>query len=215
MNTPPQGKLGVIGIRREDDIKWERRAPITPQHVAQLLKDHPNLKFIVQPSPKRIFRDSEYTRAGATISEDLSECSTIFGVKKMDSKSLLPNKTYVFFSHVIKAQEYNMSRLDYILQNKIRLIDYERIINEEKKRLVDFGQFGGNAGAIDFFHGLGKYFLNLGYSTPFLNLSHAYSYQNLAKAKNIINDLAEALSNEGVPKSYAPFIFAIAGTGIF
>jgi alpha-aminoadipic semialdehyde synthase len=40
---------------------------------------------------------------------------------------LLPEKTYFFFSHTIKAQEYNMPLLDAMLQKKIRMIDYECI----------------------------------------------------------------------------------------
>ncbi len=39
----------------------------------------------------------------------------------------MPNKTYLYFSHTIKAQPHNMSALDHILKNNIRLIDYEKI----------------------------------------------------------------------------------------
>jgi len=207
------GKLGVIGIRKEDKSKWERRASITPKTVAKLLQEFPYLKFIVQPSENRIFKDSEYQKAGAIISEDLSECSTIFGVKEVPIASLIPNKTYVYFSHVIKAQEYNMPTLDEILQKKIRLIDYEKITDEAGRRLVAFGKFAGNAGAIDFLAGLGRYFLNLGYSTPFLNASYAYTYKHLEKGKEMLQDVGELVENQGIPKSFAPLVFAITGSG--
>jgi len=207
------GKLGVVGIRREDKSKWERRASITPSHVAKLLEQYPNLQFIVQPSDKRIFRDNEYAKAGATINEDLSECSAIFGVKEVPISELMPNRTYVYFSHTIKAQEYNMPMLDHILKEKIRLIDYEKITDEEGRRLVAFGKFAGNAGALDFLFGIGKYFLNLGFSTPFLNMSFAYTYKNLEKAKEVVRDCGEAIADEGIPASYGPFIFAITSSG--
>ena len=49
------------------------------------------------------------------IQEDISEASVIFGVKQTPIDLLIPNKTYCFFSHTIKAQEANMPMLDAIL----------------------------------------------------------------------------------------------------
>lgn len=65
----------------------------------------------------------------------------------------------MFFSHTIKAQKDNMPTLDHILENKIRLLDYEKIIDEKGARLVAFGRFAGIAGAIDYLAGLGQYLL--------------------------------------------------------
>lgn len=56
-----------------------------------------------------------YINAGAEIQEDISEASVIFGVKQTPIDLLIPNKTYCFFSHTIKAQEGNMPMLDAIL----------------------------------------------------------------------------------------------------
>jgi len=36
-------------------------------------------------------------------------------VKQVPSERLLPDKTYIFFSHTIKAQRENMAMLDAIL----------------------------------------------------------------------------------------------------
>ena len=47
-----------------------------------------------------------------------------------------------------------MPHLEHILNNNIRLIDYEKI-TLDKKRLVAFGRFAGLAGIIDFLSGLG------------------------------------------------------------
>lgn len=49
------------------------------------------------------------------VQEDISEASVIFGVKQTPIDLLIPNKTYCFFSHTIKAQEANMPMLDAIL----------------------------------------------------------------------------------------------------
>ena len=68
------------------------------------------------------------------------------GVKKCPIERLIPDKTYLFFSHTIKAQKENMSLLDAILEKRIRLVDYEKIVNNEGLRLVAFGQYAGIAG---------------------------------------------------------------------
>lgn len=46
--------------------------------------------------------------------EDVSPANTIFGVKEFPKESLLPQKSYMIFSHTIKAQEYNMPFLDQV-----------------------------------------------------------------------------------------------------
>lgn len=61
--------------------------------------------------------------------------------------------------------------LDSILEKKIRLIDYEKITDKNGKRLVAFGKFAGNSGAVDILSGLGIFLLNRGIGTPFLNIS--------------------------------------------
>lgn len=58
----------------------------------------------------------EYSDVGAVIREDLSEAELIIGVKSVPIDLLLPNKTYAFFSHTIKAQKDNMPLLDAILE---------------------------------------------------------------------------------------------------
>lgn len=55
----------IIGIRREDKNKWERRVPLTPEHVARLTGEQP-LEIIAQVSPVRAFIDNDYAQAGAT-----------------------------------------------------------------------------------------------------------------------------------------------------
>jgi hypothetical protein len=56
------------------------------------------------------------SEAGAILQEDLSEASTIIAVKEVPIELLMPNKTYLFFSHTIKAQPANMKMLDCILE---------------------------------------------------------------------------------------------------
>ena len=110
---------GVVGLRCEDMNKWEWRAPITPHHVRELVKQ--GIKVIVDPSPNRCYTDAEYEEAGAIIKSDLTEAGTILGVKEVPVEKLIANRTYLFFAHIIKANE-NMDLLDEMLAKKIRLV---------------------------------------------------------------------------------------------
>lgn len=78
---------GVIGILAETVNMWERRAPLTPSHCARLVlgggkRESGVNRIIVQPSTKRIHHDAQYEDAGCEISEDLSECGLIVGIKQ-------------------------------------------------------------------------------------------------------------------------------------
>lgn len=77
-----------------------------------------------------------YLRAGAVVQEDISEASVIFGVKQTPIDLLIPNKTYCFFSHTIKAQEANMPMLDAIL-TKVSIMNIERPIRAGHVASID------------------------------------------------------------------------------
>ena len=57
----------VVGVVREAYGIWERRAPLGPEHVQQLVSR--GWRVQVQPSSRRIFSDSEYVAAGAEVTE--------------------------------------------------------------------------------------------------------------------------------------------------
>ena len=163
-------EASAAGIRREDKNKWERRVPLTPDHVRSLIAQL-GVKVLVQPSNLRIFPDAAYVDAGADLTDDLSAADVILAVKEVPISLLLPRRTYLFFSHTIKAQAQNMPLLDALLEKRIRLVDYECITvggQRGGKRLVAFGRYAGIAGMVDFLRGLGERYLSLGYSTPFL-----------------------------------------------
>ena len=150
-------------------------------------------------------------QAGATVKEDLSDADCILAVKEVPEELLLPNKTYMFFSHTIKAQQQNMDMLDSIIANKIRLIDYERIIDGSGKRLVRFGHYAGVAGMIDMLRALGNRLLFSRYSTPFLHLGYAHMYLNLEAAKQAVIAVGEEIQLKGIPRDLSPMIFVFTG----
>jgi alpha-aminoadipic semialdehyde synthase len=125
----------IIGISRETKSKWERRCPLSPFDVRYLIQKH-GLRIIVQPSSRRVYPDVSFSEAGAEINEDLSSCGTILAVKEVPLSFLLSDRTYLFFSHTIKAQPYNMALLDSLVEKRIRLIDYETITEEQYNEMV-------------------------------------------------------------------------------
>lgn len=203
---------GIIGIRREDKNVWERRVPLTPKHVSTLLGRGTVKKVVVQPSSIRAFDDRAYEEAGAEINENLSEASAICAVKEVPGQALIPERTYMFFSHTIKAQSYNMPLLDTILEKNVRLIDYERIVNGDG-RMVKFGPYAGYAGMIDTLHALGLALLTRGYATPFLHLSMSKEYSSLEVARNDLREVGDQIRKRGLPKEVYPLTIAITGSG--
>jgi alpha-aminoadipic semialdehyde synthase len=204
-------RVRCIGVRREDKNRWERRAPVSPDHVAELVKS--GMKVIVQPSNLRTYNDRTYLKAGAIIQEDLSEADLIIAVKEVPITLLIPGKTYMFFSHTIKAQPANMTMLDEIMSKKIRLMDYERITDDNGKRLVRFGQFAGYAGMIDMIHALGNRLLAKGYSTPLLHIGYSYCYSRLQSALEAVKAMGEEISNFGLPADLCPMTFVFTSEG--
>ena len=136
-----------VGIVREGKIKSDSRVPLTPKQCRYLLQQNLDLQIFVQPSQKRCFTDEEYHSLGIPLTENLSECDLLLGVKEVPISMLLPNKTYLFFSHTIKKQPYNRELLRSILEQKIRLIDYECLHDESGQRVIAFGRWAGIVGA--------------------------------------------------------------------
>lgn len=65
----------------------------------------------------------EYENMGAIIKEDISEAPVIIGVKSVPIELLLPDKTYSFFSHTIKAQDASMDLLDALIDKVLLASD--------------------------------------------------------------------------------------------
>lgn len=190
----------------------ERRAPLTPKHVKRLI-EHQKLDFIVQSSAKRIFSDQEYLNAGALVENDLKKCNVILGVKEMPLDFFEAGKTYVFFSHVIKGQPYNMPMLRRMMELGCNLIDYERIVDEQNKRLIFFGRYAGLAGMINSFWALGQRLKYFGFDTPFLHIKQAHHYNSLKEAKDAVSCVGQKIAEKGLPKEIQPLVIGITGYG--
>jgi len=202
-----------VGVRREDKNEWEKRTPITPIDMADLINKE-NLSFVVQPSDIRIFKDEEFRKAGARVDENLSDCSLVFAVKEIPIKLLEPEKIYVFFSHTIKGQAYNMDLLRRLIELKCSLIDYERILKSSGKRLIFFGRHAGLAGMIDSLNCYGKRLASEGLKDNiFTEIKQSYQYESLSHAKDAMKKVAREMSEKGIPEGAGPLVVGFAGYG--
>jgi alanine dehydrogenase len=136
-----------IAILRESDEHKDKRVALTPVDAKLLIQRFPGLIIQVQSSNNRAFTNEEYINAGINIKEEVSDCDLLIGVKKVNTENIIPGKTYLFFAHVAKKQENNREYLKYLVKNKVTLIDYEYLKNENGKRLAAFGYIAGVAGA--------------------------------------------------------------------
>lgn len=200
-----------IGIRHEDKYAMERRVAIPPADVKKLINN--GLEIYVESSPKRIFKDEEFTQAGAKVTNDLSDCPVIFGVKEMPISFFEEGKTYIFFSHVIKGQAYNMPMLRKMMEKKCNLIDYEKIADSSGRRLIFFGRFAGLAGMINSLWSMGERMKVLGMETPFTAIKQSHTYNSLAEAEKAVKAVGEIIRTTGLPKELAPFTIGFTGYG--
>jgi len=201
-----------IGIRREDKSRWERRVPITPEKAAEIRQKY-GIAVYVQPSPVRVFREEEFSAAGATVQDDLSPAGVIFGVKEVPIEQFQPGKTYVFFAHVIKGQPYNMPMLKHMMQLGCNLIDYEKVTDERGRRLIFFGWHAGVVAMIDSLWALGQRLDWEGIANPFSQIRNTYTYNCLADARADVRTVGERIHTEGLPAAVAPLIVGVAGYG--
>lgn len=147
--------MAKIGIIREGKVPPDFRVPFTPLQCKQIMEYFPGTEVVVQTSPIRIIGDEKYHEAGIKIVNDLSDCDIIIGIKEIPIQQLIPDKTYLFFSHTIKKQPHNRELLKAILQRNITLIDYECLTDEEFNRIIGFGHYAGIVGAYNGILGYG------------------------------------------------------------
>lgn len=201
-----------IGIRYENKYISERRVALTPAHVKELNEKY-GIEFLVRSSEKRVFKDNEYEASGAKVVNDVTDADIIIGVKEMPFDIFYEGKTYIFFSHIIKGQQYNMPMLRKMIESQINLIDYERITDDKGRRIISFGKYAGLAGMINTLWSLGLRLKHKGIETPFLKIKQAYTYNSLEDAKKDISRCGMEIAEKGLPKEICLFNIGVTGYG--
>jgi len=201
-----------ILIRAEDKNIWEKRSPIIPADLENIVKETGAEAFI-EKSDKRFFAEQEYVKAGTRETTGMEKGDVIFGVKEIPVEKILDKKIYLYFSHTIKAQKENMEMLKRIIDSGSTLIDYEKITDAEGRRLIFFGPFAGDAGAIDIIWLMGENWRAKGLETPFGRIKQALEYNSVADAKEKISRIGTLIEKEGLPEELCPMVFGVLGYG--
>ena len=136
----------TIGLIREGKIPADNRVAFTPDQCKWIQNNLP-VHILVQSSAIRCFSDREYSIAGIKVVDDISQCDILFGIKEVPKDTLIPGKTYLFFSHTKKQQLWNQALFREMLQRRITLIDYECLTHDDGQRILGFGFFAGIVGA--------------------------------------------------------------------
>lgn len=137
----------TIGLIREGKIPQDNRVALTPAQCKWLRLNFDDVQVIAQHSPNRCYTDEEYKRAGVQVTEDMSSCNLLLGIKEVPVDMLLEGKRYMFFSHTKKMQPGNQKLFKALLANKNTLIDYECLEHADGTRIIGFGFFAGIVGA--------------------------------------------------------------------
>ena len=146
-----------IGLVREGKTPPDKRVAFTPAQCEEIEQRFP-VKILCQQSDVRAFTDDEYRARNIEVVSDLHVCDVLMGIKEVQIKDLIADKTYLFFSHTLKKQPYNKRLLQDILAKNITLIDYEALKDRQGNRLVAFGRYAGIVGAYNALYTWGKRF---------------------------------------------------------
>ena len=185
-------KFGIIKERKDPP---DRRVVFSPLELLEVIKLFPNAEIKVETSDVRVFPDTEYAEKGFEVSDDVSDCDVLIGVKEVPIDALIPNKKYFFFSHTIKKQTYNRKLLKACIDKNIELYDHETIVNENNTRLIGFGRYAGIVGAYNGFRAFGL----------------KYEIFNLPKAEKLPNQ--EALIAQLKKPFLPPIKIVLSGKG--
>lgn len=198
-----------IGILREEKSPQDNRVPLTPSQCRRLMEEHPELWIAVQPCEHRCYTNEEYRYQGVPVREDLSGCDYLLGVKEIPSQFLLNEKTYLFFSHTIKAQPKNKKMLQTILEKNCTLIDYECLKDDKGKRIIAFGRWAGIVGGYHAIRMIGM--RSKQFSIKQMSECHNFAEAQKELAKVKLPALNIVLTGTGRVSEGAEFLLDLAG----
>lgn len=144
-----------IGIIKETKCPVDNRVPLTPEQIIALQERYPEVEFLVQRSEVRAYHDDEYSALGITLTDDVSCCDALFGIKEASVDTLIPGKHYVFFGHIAKEQPYNQPLIRAMAEKEITFSDYEYFVDDDNVRLCAFGWWAGVVGTYNTFRAYG------------------------------------------------------------
>lgn len=175
-----------IGIIQERKSPPDFRVPLTPAQCKQVMEQFPQLEISVESSPYRCFADKEYIQNDIAVTDDVSHCDYLFGVKEVPAAALISNKRYFFFSHTLKKQPYNAKLLATLLDKKISLVDYEALKGADGKRIIGFGRYAGIVGVYEGVRTFGLKHNRFNIPSP-ITLSGREEFDTILKSADLTN----------------------------
>jgi len=205
--------LNRIGLRKEEKA-FETRVALIPHQVKSLVDKHA-IEFVIEPSTQRAFEEKEFEQVGATVLPlKGSGVPIVLGIKEMPIDFFEKDVAYIFFSHTIKGQKYNMPMLRQIMNTGSTLIDYERVVDDKGRRLIFFGNWAGMAGISDTFRVLGERLEIEGIKpNPFAGMRTTLELKGLEAVKEEFKLLGKRIKEQGLPEELSPFVVGFAGYG--
>ena len=100
-----------------------------------------------------------------------------------------------------------------IIDNGSTLIDYEKITDDQERRLIYFGRYAGDAGAIDILWLMGEYWQYHGINTPFSQFKQANQYQSVEQAQLHLQKIGDLIKKQGLPQDITPLVIGVLGYG--
>ena len=135
-----------IGLIKEEKTPKDTRVALIPEQCVAVEKEY-GVKVVVEASESRSYEDDAYRQHNIEVTNDLSDCDIILGIKEVPIDKLIEGKTYLFFSHTKKKQPYNQKLMQAMIKKRIRMIDYECLTHGDGQRILGFGFFAGAVGA--------------------------------------------------------------------
>jgi alpha-aminoadipic semialdehyde synthase len=106
-----------------------------------------------------------------------------------------------------------MPILKRMMAKRCQLIDYERIVDDQGRRVVLFGRHAGLAGMIETLVAFGQRLAVEGIKTPFTELRQPYRYAHLEEAKAHLREIGKSIAARGLPEAMVPCVIGILGYG--
>lgn len=136
-----------FGIIKERTSTTDKRVLFSPDALSRLQPLYQDISLKVESSENRVFTDDDYKKMSIEVATDISDCDVFFGVDEVPIAYLIPNKSYFFFSEVIKIQQYNRKLLQALLDKNINFYEINSLVNDQNIRLIDTEKHVGFVGA--------------------------------------------------------------------
>ncbi len=111
-----------LGIKKETKNVWERRVPLNPQAVKELIKN--GFEVVVQPSETRIYKDEEFKKLCKTNNKEARDY-TFKSLQKMGFKPIPSNTSFMIFpidmdpkSYLGEMQDKGVAVRSWVFDNK-------------------------------------------------------------------------------------------------